>query len=288
MTASSAEQIAPAPLETKARPFLKWAGGKTRLLPELLARLPESFTVYHEPMLGGGAMFFALSERITRAYLSDLSPDLINCFRCVRDQLPALVQDLAQHRYEESYYYELRNADRSEQIRTWSDVQRASRNIYLNKTCYNGLYRVNSRGEFNVPFGRYTNPTILDGENLAACSGALQKAELTCGSFEEVLNNVGQNDFVYFDPPYDPLSQTANFTSYHKEGFDTGSQIALRDVCRELDARGVQFMLSNSYTTLSLELYREFHLELVEAPRAINSQGSRRGKVREIVVRNYI
>jgi len=275
------EQIKP------PRPFLKWAGGKTRLLAELLERVPAQFNRYHEPMLGGGALFFALSSRIELAFLCDVSEELVNCFTVVRNKLPELTSDLERHVYEQEYYYNIRNVDRDATLASWSDVQRASRLIYLNKTCFNGLYRVNSRGEFNVPFGKYSNPKILDAENLENCSAVLNKAEVKCCSFEQVSKKAEKGDFVYFDPPYDPLSDTAHFTAYSKTGFDNAMQLKLRDICQQLDRKGVRFMLSNSYTTLSLDLYKEFRLETVEAPRAINSKASKRGKIKEILVRNY-
>ncbi|MFN8388713.1 MAG: DNA adenine methylase [Bdellovibrionota bacterium] len=280
------EQAAPLGAEVRtARPFLKWAGGKTALLPELLKRVPKDFNAYFEPFLGGGALFFALAPE--KAFLSDANSDVINVFRAVRDKLPDLIANLAKHSHSKRYYYKLRNLDRGSDFWVLSDVERASRLIYLNKTCFNGLYRVNSRGEFNVPFGAYQNPKFLDRENLESCNRVLQNADLSVGSFEATAANAKRGDFVYFDPPYAPLSETANFTSYTKDGFADSDQVTLAELCRTLDKRGVKFMLSNSATDRMNELYKDFLIETVQSPRAINSRADRRGKIAEIIVRNY-
>lgn len=272
---------------SKAKPFIKWAGGKGQLMPELFARLPKSFNSYFEPMLGGGAFFFALSQNLNRAFLTDVSEELVNCFTVVKEKTDELLEDLAKHSYDETYYYEMRAVDRGSEYESWSDVRKASRFIYLNKSCYNGLYRVNSKGQFNVPFGRYSNPKIFDEKGIRACAQALSLAVIERKNFEDAVSAATSGDFVYFDPPYDPVSQTASFTEYSKDGFDTGMQIRLRDVCRDLDSRGVQFMLSNSYTTLTLDLYQEFNVSQVDASRAINSKSKKRGKIKEVLVTNY-
>lgn len=268
-----------------ARPFLKWAGGKGRLLDELLRRMPLRYGRYLEPFVGAGALFFALQPR--EAYLSDINDELITTYRVVQSDLEGLVRLLKRHRHQEEYFYKLRDADRAPSFARWSDVRRAARLIYLNKTCFNGLYRVNAQGYFNVPFGAYRNPTILDEANLRACHHALQGAELACAPFEAVLLKAKAGDFVYFDPPYAPLSATSNFTSYTRGGFDAAAQLRLRDVCRALDEKGVRWMLSNSSAPMILELYRDFRIEYVHAPRAINSVASKRGGVSELIIRNY-
>lgn len=269
----------------KCRPFIKWAGGKTRILNELTSRLPITYGSYFEPFVGGGALFF--SVRPERACLSDNNEELINCYSVLRDNVGALIESLRKHRYEKEYYYAVRNIDRSAEYSKWSSVERASRMIYLNKCCYNGLYRVNSRGHFNVPFGRYDNPTIVNEENLSACSEALQEVDLCVSSFSMVLERVNRGDFVYFDPPYVPLSNTASFTTYTQEGFSLRDHFDLFKVCKQLDEMGVNFALTNSYTTLTLDLYRAFDIEIISAPRAINSKASHRGSVKEVLVRNY-
>jgi DNA adenine methylase len=268
-----------------ARPFLKWAGGKGQLVPELMRRLPPSFSTYYEPFLGGGALFFAL--RPAHAVLLDVNQDLVNVYAVVKRKLPQLVESLSRHVYEESYFYSVRQADRSPDYPNWSDVERASRFIFLNKTCFNGLYRVNSKGLFNVPFGDYTDPTICDTENLTACSHLLSGTTVQCGDFRAVENDAVAGDFVYFDPPYAPLNATSSFVGYAKGGFTTEDQTALRDLCDRLAARGVQWMVSNSSAPLVLELYKHYKIERVSATRAINSKGTKRGKIEEIIVRNY-
>ena len=268
-----------------ARPFVKWAGGKTQLLPELLTRVPERFTRYFEPFVGGGALFFALTPE--RAVLSDVNPDLINAYNVVKSNLTELMRDLRRHIYCEEYYYKVRNVDRTSAYKRWSSVRRAGRLIFLNKTCYNGLYRVNSKGEFNTPFGDYKNPKILDRDNLLACSRELQRATIVLESFEGVLKRAKKGDFVYFDPPYAPLSATSNFTSYSKGGFDSVMQVALRDVCLKLDKKGIKFMVSNSSAPLILELYKMFKISFVTASRAINSKVAGRGEIEEVIVTNY-
>ena len=267
------------------KPFVKWVGGKTQLLSELAQRVPNDFGRYYEPFVGGGALFFRLHP--TRACLTDINPDLVNLYTVIRDQVEALIEDLGQHVYEEDYFYQVRGADRTPGYAAWTDVQRASRFIYLNKTCYNGLYRVNSKGQFNAPFGSYTSPTILDAENLYACHKVLQKAVIEVADFHTVKRRIRANDFVYFDPPYAPLSATSKFTSYTKNGFDVEMQYALRDLCRALDKRSVRFMLSNSSAPLILDLYSEFNVEFVYATRSINSKAGKRGKIAEVVVTNY-
>ncbi|MCO6432171.1 MAG: DNA adenine methylase [Deltaproteobacteria bacterium] len=269
------------------RPFLKWAGGKRQLLPQLLSRIPHEVNGYFEPFIGGGALFFAAFRRFKRAVLSDINPELINAYLAVRDHPQALIRDLRKHRYDEEYYYALRDADRSRAFARWGSVRRAARLIFLNKTCYNGLYRVNSQGYFNVPFGRYVDPVIYDADNIMACSRALKDARIMNGSFDQIAAKARRGDFVYFDPPFAPLSKTASFTSYTKFGFNDQMQIALRDLCRALDNKGVRFMVSNSSASQVFEIYSDFFIERVPAARAINSNGHGRGKIDEVIVRNY-
>lgn len=270
---------------TVPKPFVKWVGGKTQLLPELVKRVPGDINRYYEPFVGGGALFFRLQPH--RACLTDSNPALVNLYTVIRDKVDELVKDLDKHIYDEEYFYKIRSVDRTAEYEHWTDVQRASRFIYLNKTCYNGLYRVNSKGQFNAPFGRYTNPTILDSENLYACHAVLKKTVVEVSDFYNIRRRVRPNDFVYFDPPYAPLSATAKFTSYTQNGFDVDTQYRLRDLCRALDKRSIRFMLSNSSASLILDLYAEFNIELVYATRSINSNVRKRGKVPEVIVTNY-
>jgi len=268
------------------RPFLKWAGGKRQLAEAILQRMPTSFDTYHEPFVGSGAIFFYLYRqgKIRRAVLSDLNRELIDTYLAVRDEVETIIQFLSAYPHSLDFYYEIRARD------PWqlSQAERAARLIYLNKTGYNGLYRVNRQGKFNVPFGRYKSPRYLDRENLLAVSQALQGVEILCASFETVLQRAQAGDWVYFDPPYAPLSPTANFTSYHANGFGLKEQEQLRDVCLALIEKEVHFTLSNSDTGAVRSLYASphFRIEEVMAQRAINSNAARRGKISELVITN--
>ena len=253
---------------------------------ELRSRVPAQFETYYEPFLGAGALFFELKP--ARAELSDINAESINAFQIVKSDTDALIKHLASHRHSKSYFYKIRKIDRDGDYWTRSAIERASRLIYLNKTCFNGLYRVNSRGEFNVPFGDYENPKIIDDENLLLCAEALKDTALFVRSFEDIESRITPRDFVYFDPPYAPLSETSNFASYTSDGFTLDDHRKLADLCRRLDQRKVRFMLSNSLTPLIEELYGEFRVETVLAARAINSKGDRRGKIDEIIVTNYL
>ena len=267
------------------RPFLKWAGGKTQLLDHLLARVPSVFNAYHEPFVGSGALFFGLVARyrLAKVYLSDNSAPLMDTYLALRDDVEAVIRRLKRHRHEKDYYYRLRDVNPA----TLSLVQRAARVIYLNKTCYNGLYRENRRGRFNVPFGRYRNPTICDEANLRAVSAVLQDVSVKRQHYRSVMRRAQPGDFVYFDPPYWPRSRTANFTAYDRNGFTWDDQTTLRDTCVELSQRRVYVMLSNSDTPLVRELYEGFNIDRVFATRSINSRGDKRGKIAELIIRNY-
>lgn len=272
-------------LAIKARPFIKWAGGKAQLLAQLRQRLPSKYGRYYEPFIGGGALFFDLSPQ--SAYISDVNQELVNCYQIVRDSTEELISELKTFRNEKEFYYEIRNLDRSLEFGNWTTARRAARLIYLNRTCFNGLYRVNSKGQFNVPFGNYKNPAIVSPANLYACSQALMGTEINCASFLEIEARVSNGDFVYFDPPYAPLSETSNFTSYAKDAFGEEQQVQLRDLCRRLNDKGVLWMLSNSSASLIKGLYENFNISVVSARRNINASGQGRGNVDELIIRNY-
>lgn len=272
-------------LQQETYPIVKWVGGKRQLMFELLKNMPENYNRYFEPFIGGGALFFKLQP--DNAYISDLNEELINLYKVVRDNVEELITDLQKHDISKEYFVEIRNIDRTEEYKNWSNVKKASRFIYLNRTCFNGMYRVNSKGEFNVPFGHYKNPRILDENNLINCSNLLQRTEIRHADFSEILKKVKKGDFVYFDPPYVPLSETSSFTSYTKDGFDLDMQFKLRDVCDELDSMGVKFLLSNSDTKLVNELYENYNIKKVFASRQINANADGRGKITEVLVRNY-
>jgi DNA adenine methylase len=267
------------------KPFLKWAGGKTRLLPELVKRMPEQYNTYFEPFLGGGALFFHLQPQ--RAQLSDANSELINAYRMVRDWSPQLCDYLANHQNTKEYYDHIRNIDRTAEYQHWGSMQKASRFIYLNKTCFNGLYRVNAKGQFNVPFGNYKNPCVLDTEVLQKCSLALDKARLFHCDFDEIETLTQAGDFVYMDPPYVPLSTTSSFTGYTKDGFGFHEHRRLKKLCNRLDARGVQFMLSNSATNSVKGIFAKYRVETITVPRSISASADSRKDVQEVIVRNY-
>lgn len=270
--------------EPPPRPFLKWVGGKTQLLPQIVPRMPKTFRRYFEPFVGGAAMFFDLRQRRPDmpAVLQDVNEELVNAYCSVRDDVEGVIAALREHRYEEEHYYAVRAQRPSDLLPT----KRAARTIFLNKTGYNGLYRVNRSGQFNVPFGRFTNPLFCDAENLRACARALAKVEIAVADFSAVLTKARRGDFVYFDPPYVPLSPTSDFTAYIPGGFGEAEQRKLAKVFAKLAARGVSVMLSNSDTPLVRELYADFTIDTVLASRSINSKGSGRGKLNEVIVRS--
>jgi DNA adenine methylase len=263
-----------------AAPFIKWAGGKTTLLSELLRHVPRRLRRYHEPFVGGGALFFAVAPR--RAVLSDSNAELVHCYLQVRDDVHAVLDELARHVYEKSHFQSIRALD----PRQLPPASRAARFIYLNKTCFNGLWRVNRAGRFNVPFGRYTNPRFHDPCALIAASQALKGVEILHAPFETALVKASPGDFVYLDPPYDPVSATSSFASYTPDGFTWDDQKRLARACISLNRRGIRFLLSNSATDRVRELYRGFEQRLVRAPRFINSKAGSRGRVEELLVFN--
>jgi|SRR5580698_4443532 DNA adenine methylase len=279
---SAARRQDPPDTETpRSRPFLKWAGGKGQLLEQLRPLLPRRFRRYFEPFAGGAALFFSLRPR--QALLADVNAELIDCYVAARDEVDALIEALGRYRYGAEDYYRTRAIDRT----SLPLAERAARTIYLNKTGYNGLYRVNRAGKFNVPMGRYSNPLVCDAANLRACSKALEGIDLRVADFEEIASRAKAGDFVYFDPPYVPVSDTADFTSYVPGGFGPDQQRRLARVFAKLARRGVHAMLSNSDTPTVRELYRGFRIDAVLAARYINSRGSRRGKVGEVVVTSF-
>lgn len=269
------------------QPFLKWAGGKRQLLPAIARHIPKTCGTYYEPFLGAGAVLFFLQPK--RAVVNDINTELMNTYVVIRDDIENLIADLKKHKNEKEYYYYMRNLDRQADFHLLSPTLRASRMIYLNKTCYNGLFRVNRKGFFNVPFGRYKNPQIVNEPVLRAVHHYLNTAEITLlnTDFEEAVASARSGDFVYLDPPYDPVSDTSSFTGYSSDGFNKKEQQRLRDVFVELDRRGCMVLLSNSATDFVKKLYRNYRIVTVSASRNINSVASRRGKIDEVLVMNY-
>jgi DNA adenine methylase len=269
------------------RPFVKWAGGKRQLLPELLRYVPAHFERYIEPFVGGGALFFELSTRLgrsqhaPRALLADVNHRLIRTYQGVRDSVEDVIALLGEYKHEEQFYYRLREKP----IDGLRDAEVAAWFIYLNKIGFNGLYRVNRQDRFNVPFGRHKNPNICDEQTLRACSRALAGVELQIAGFEDSAGRAEAGDLVYFDPPYVPLSETSSFTKYTSKGFDAAAQVRLRDVALGLKQRGVHVLLSNSSASVVHELYRkDFKIVEVSATRLVNSKVSGRGAITELVI----
>lgn len=268
-------------------PIIKWVGGKTRLLDELAQRMPTSFGRYFEPFFGGGALFFRTAP--ARAVLGDQNQDLINLYKCVAWDVEKVARKLAAHKRNhcEEHYYKVRERWNERNSRQ-TDVDRAAQFLYMNKTCFNGLYRVNSKGGFNVPMGRYVNPAIYDLQGLRAASAALQKAELYAGHYSQVVSKARAGDFVYFDPPYHPVSSTANFTSYTAGSFSENDQRQLVHLANELANRGCSVLLSNSDTPFIREIYSGWKIDRVLCGRSINSKATARGAVYEVMISNEI
>ncbi|MDL2234024.1 DNA adenine methylase [Ruminococcaceae bacterium OttesenSCG-928-L11] len=279
--------------EETLKPYLKWAGGKRQLLPQIRLHLPADFAdrTYYEPFVGAGAVLFELHP--TRAVINDFNSQLILTYRMIRDEVDALVAALREHQRQNSreYYYTIRQMDREpDAFHALPDVEKAARLIFMNKTCYNGLYRVNSQGLFNVPYGRYRNPAICEEGTLRAVSRYLRDnaVEICNGDFEQAVEGAGEDAFVYFDPPYHSPGNT-NFTGYQPDGFTEADQRRLRDTAIRLTERGAKCLLSNSDTEFIRELYSApcFHIHTVQAKRAINSNSAGRGDVTEVLIQNW-
>jgi DNA adenine methylase len=267
-------------IDMRAEPVLKWAGGKRQLLPEICARLPARIHTYFEPFLGGGAVLFELAQkrRFERAVVSDQNPELVETYQVIQRDVESLIKILSKMPHSEEEYYRVRASSPRLPSR------RAARMIYLNRTGYNGLYRVNKSGQFNVPFGRYVSPRICDPERLRAAAAVLARVEIRHSDFEQTVARARPRDAVYFDPPYVPLSETARFAEYYSTPFGEAEHRRLQRVFAELVNRRVDVLLSNSDTPLTRELYGDYCLETVAARRNINSDGTRRGQVHEILV----
>lgn len=291
-----------------SKPFLKWAGGKGQLLNKFKELYPQELIngevkIYIEPFVGGGAVLFDILQnyQIEKAYINDINKELINCYRCIKADLKEVIKqlDILEKEYLTSedranYFYKVRDRYNEIHLNKHYDFEKCADFIFLNKTCFNGLYRVNKDGKFNVPHGKYKNPLICDKENLRLCSNLLQKVEISFGSYEQVLEKADNNTFVYFDPPYRPLMEKNSFVSYDKSGFDDNDQIKLAENYKFLDNKKSLLMLSNSDPKNANEednffddIYKGFEIERVFAKRMINSSASKRGDITEIVIMNY-
>ncbi len=273
-----------------AQPFLKWAGGKRQLLPAIKEYLPQKFGQYYEPFIGAGAVLFSLQPK--KSIINDTNSELINCYQVIKDNPEELLELCQEHRANNSkeYFYLLREQDRRDDFKDRSPLERAARIIYLNKTCFNGLFRVNSSGQFNVPYGNYANPTIADPAVIYAISTYLNRGNVRIlnGDFAKAVSTARKGAFIYFDPPYHPISDTSSFTGYSVNGFGEAEQIRLKDLCDKLTERGCQVLVSNSSADLIREIYSDPKYEIVEvkATRAINAVASRRGRINELLIHN--
>lgn len=272
------------------QPFTKWTGGKRKLLPIIKSLMPDNYTNYFEPFVGGGALFFELAPQ--QALINDFNTELINCYQQIKEHPDQLIT-LLQHHQEKNtkdYYLDLRSVDRDGRIEQMTGVEKAARIMYMLRVDFNGLYRVNAKNQFNVPYGRYKNPKIVDSELIYAISNYLNKnsIQIVSGDFEKAVETAKQGDFVYFDPPYIPISETSAFTSYTHEGFSYDDQVRLRDTFKKLSERGVHVMLSNSSSSLVYELYKDFTIHSIEVTRANGAKASSRGKILEVIVTNDV
>ena len=268
--------------------MLKWVGGKRQLLPEIVPMINEKSTLYVEPFIGGGAVLFNMQPK--KAIINDYNQELINVYKTVRDNLEELLDELRVHEEKNSsdYYYEIRALDRADEFEKMSNIEKAARIIYLNKTCYNGLYRVNSSGQFNSPYGRYKKPNIVNEPVLRAISKYFNSNEIEIlnGDYKEVLKNLSQEAFVYLDPPYMPISSSSSFTGYTEGGFGYNSQVELKKECDKLNKQGIRFVQSNSDCEQIRELYKDYKIKTVKAKRSINSVAKKRGEINEVLIYN--
>lgn len=276
---------------TLVKPVLKWVGGKRQLLPEIEKYIPKEIETYYEPFLGGGAVLFHLQPQ--QAIVSDLNEELINVYQVIKENVDELIKELNnKKKYENTQetYYRIRELDRnSRKMKRLTKVERAARILYLNRTCYNGLYRVNSSGEFNTPFGSYRNPNIVNETTLRAVHQYLRQSNIQffCQDFEQTIQQAKQGDFVYLDPPYAPISKTSNFTGYNGGGFGLEEQERLKYLCDELDKKKVKFLVSNSDCETIRQLYKDYNIVVIKAKRSVNVDPSKRGEVKEVLIKNY-
>ncbi|MDO5088559.1 MAG: DNA adenine methylase [Leptotrichiaceae bacterium] len=267
-------------------PILKWVGGKRQILSEIMPLINKKYSTYVEPFVGGGAVLFELQPK--KAIINDLNKELINVYMTVRDFPEELIEELKKHDEQntEKYFYKLRALDRESDYETISNIEKAARIVYLNKTCYNGLYRVNSAGQFNTPYGKYKNPNIVNESAIRAISKYFREVniEIRQGDYKEILKGLRKSSFVYLDPPYMPISSSSSFTGYTENGFSYEQQVILKQECDKLRKKGISFLQSNSDCSEIRELYKEYEIKSVKAKRSINSIGNKRGEINEVLI----
>lgn len=275
------------------KPIMKWVGGKRELLPELRKNIPSSFdketNTYYEPFIGGGALLFDILPHY--GVINDSNEELINLYTVVKNDVDSLIREVSSYPYDKDFYYSIRELDRKEGFPDFlSDIQRAARTLYLNKTCFNGLYRVNKKGQFNTPFGKYSNPTICKENDLKDVSSYFNDNDISImsGDFAQCVKDAQEGDFVYLDPPYVPLSKTSSFTSYTKEGFEDCDQKRIKSIIDDLSNNGVYVLMSNSSSSDVFDLYSsDYNIETVKVARKVNSKAHKRNKIDEFLIKNY-
>lgn len=265
----------------KVNPFVKWVGGKRGIISELLKRIPKKFENYWEPCIGGGALFFSIIGSIEKGYISDINTELMICYQVLKENPELLIQKLKVHQknHSEEYFYRIRSIQENT-----NQIEIAARFIYLNKTCFNGIYRVNKKGQFNVSIGRYLKPKIVDEQNIRCCSIVLRKAEIENGDFSMITP--GKRDLVYFDPPYQQKKENS-FTCYDRKNFKEGDQIRLKEFVDLLTKKGIFVMISNSNTGFIRKIYQEYNIDVIKAPRSVCCDSKKRMKEEELIIRNY-
>lgn len=275
------------------KPIMKWVGGKRELLHELRKNIPSSFdketNTYYEPFIGGGALLFDILPHY--GVINDSNEELINLYTVVKNDVDSLIREVSSYPYDKDFYYSIRELDRKEGFPDFlSDIQRAARTLYLNKTCFNGLYRVNKKGQFNTPFGKYSNPTICKENDLKDVSSYFNDNNISImsGDFSQCVKDAQEGDFVYLDPPYVPLSKTSSFTSYTKEGFEDCDQKRIKSIIDDLSNNGVYVLMSNSSSSDVFDLYSsDYSVETVKVARKVNSKAHKRNKIDEFLIKNY-
>lgn len=275
------------------KPIMKWVGGKRELLPDLRKNIPSSFdketNTYYEPFIGGGALLFDILPH--HGVINDSNEELINLYKVVKNDVDSLIREVSSYPYDKDFYYSIRELDRREGFPDFlSDIKRAARTLYLNKTCFNGLYRVNKKGQFNTPFGKYSNPTICKENDLKDVSSYFNDNDISImsGDFAQCVKDAQEGDFVYLDPPYVPLSKTSSFTSYTKEGFEDCDQRRIKSIIDDLSNNGVYVLMSNSSSSDVFDLYSsDYNIETVKVARKVNSKAHKRNKIDEFLIKNY-